>query len=235
MDKKEYMAKGNIDGTGTGIGFMERILALVNKYHFKDFLKAFTVLILIGLGVWFISNPGWVFERYDKWAEQKHERMTEIRRDNSERINLLLDKALYRMGADRIVLLELHNGTTGASGLPFEKCSATYEAVDYVRPVSNQYQNVNISLYPFTKYLKDNGYWQGKVEDLISIDKSLSYRMMSNGVESLAGCLIEGVDKPLAFLFVTYGEEGCSLDSTAVRNDVRHVAMELALLLETQK
>lgn len=229
------MAKSNIEGTGTGIGFMERILALVNKYHFKDFLKAFAVLILIGLGVWFISNPGWVFERYDRWAAERHEQLTEVRRDNSGRINLLLDKALYRMGADRVVMLELHNGTTGASGLPFEKCSATYEAVDGVPPVSDQYQNVNLSLYPFTKYLKDNGYWQGKADSLISMDKSLCYRMMSNGVGELAGCLIEGVDKPLAFLFVTYGEKGCDLDSASVRNDVRHVAMELALLLETQK
>lgn len=227
--------KDNMANTGTGLGFIERLLGLVSKYKVWDFLKAFAVLFMIAVGSFMIANPDWLFERYDRWQEARHEERMDTRRDNSTRINLLLDKALYRMESSRIVVLELHNGTTGTNGLPFAKCSATYEVVnDGIPPVSDQYQEVNLSLYPFTDYLRTNGYWYGRTESLKSIDKSLYYKMMSNGAEEFAGCLVEGIDEPLAFLFVTYDSPG-GRDSTEIRQNVRHMAMELAVMLETQK
>lgn len=225
----------NMANTGTGLGFIERLLSLVSKYRIWDFLKAFAVLFMIAASSFMIANPDWLFERYDRWAEARHNERMENRSDNSTRINLLMDKAMYRMECSRIIVLELHNGTTSSIGLPFEKCSATYEVVgEEVVPVSEQYQEVNLSLYPLTAYLKANGYWHGRTEDLRTIDKSLSYRMLSNGAEEVAGCLIEGIEKPLALMFVTYRTAGVR-DSAAIRADMMHLSMEMAVMLETQK
>ena len=61
--------------------------------------------------------------------------------------------------------------------------------------------------------------------------------MKSNGTEHFAACLIEGVDKPLAFLFVSFQEpiDPTTHDCNFVRENIRHIAMEQALLLELNK
>ena len=59
--------------------------------------------------------------------------------------------------------------------------------------------------------------------------------MKSNGTEHFAACLIEGVDKPLALLFVSFktvaNEHNCSI----IRENIRHIVLEQALLLELNK
>ena len=136
------------------------------------------------------------------------------------------------------MILELHNGLENANGLPFSKCSATYEAFELNgSPISNQYQNVNLSLMPFVNEVFRKGYWCGDVEEIAEIDKALYYKIKSNGTEHLACCLIEGVDKPLAFLFISFKHtiDPESHDCMYVRENVRHVALEIALLLELNK
>lgn len=45
----------NIDNTEKGIGFFERVLALVDKYKIRHFIKAAFVILLIAAIVGFIE------------------------------------------------------------------------------------------------------------------------------------------------------------------------------------
>lgn len=224
----------NIDNTEKGIGFFERILALVDKYKIRHFFKAAFIILLVAGVVGFIKNPFAPFEWYETWKEKQHQEQMDMRAINNEKIQHLLDKSLYKIGCDRITLLECHNGQTGNGGLPFSKCSATFEVMDNgIWPIASQYQDQQLSLIPFATHLFKIGYFCGDVSELEQYDRGLYHRMVSNGTEHFAACVIEGIDAPLAFLFISYTEP---IDGThncdEVRENIRHLAIELAVLLE---
>lgn len=222
----------------TALGWLDKGLEIVERYRLKTIFKAFVILTLIALFILFLKNPTWIFEKYEEWKRKEHTVALEQRMANSEKLHVSSEKLLYKVGADRVMILELHNGLENANGLPFSKCSATYEALEInVSPISNQYQNVNLSLMPFVNEVFRKGYWCGDVDEIAAIDKGLYYKMKSNGTEHFACCLIEGVDKPLALLFVSFKNP---IDTTAhncasVRENIRHIALEQALLLELNK
>lgn len=224
-----------IDATDKGLSFIERGLAIVEKYKIKTIFKAVFVILIAAATVGFIKNPTCVFEWYEEWKEKQHQEQMDIRTINNEKIQHLLDKSLYKIGASRILLLECHNGNSGIGGLPFNKCSATFEVMDTAFPVASQYQDQQLSLIPFSSYLFKNGYWCGDIEELESIDKGLYHRMSANNTSHFAACVIEGVDKPLAFLFVSFDELNEIHDCVLVREQIRHISLEVALLLELNK
>ncbi len=231
----QMIEKGQID---RALGWLEKGLQIVERYRLKTIFKAFFIITLIAMFIAFLKNPTWVFEQYETWKKQEHTIALEQRLANNEKLHVASEKLLYKVGADRVMILELHNGLENANGLPFSKCSATYEALELnVSPISNQYQNVNLSLMPFVNEVFRKGYWCGDVDDIAEIDKALYYKIKSNGTEHFACCLIEGVDKPLAFLFISFKDsiDYENHDCLFVRENVRHVALELALLLELNK
>ena len=218
-----------------GLNWLDRTLAIVEKYKIWTILKALLITILIALVVGFISHPTYIFDRYREYEEKQHAEAIAYRLKNNEKMHILCEKLMYRVGADRVMLLETHNSGNNLGGLPFVKASCIYEALTKdVRPLAGEYQQMQLSLLPFSTYLFQNGYWCGDVDDLLEIDKGLYYRMKGNGTEHFAACVIEGVNTPLAFLFVSFKdkpEHNCQ----DVRENIRHVALELALLLELGK
>lgn len=226
----------NLDKTEKGIGWVERLMQLVDKYSIWKFLKAFLIIIATAMLVGIISNPTYIFEKYKEWADNEHSERIEQRMKNNEKLHLKAEQLMYRVSADRVMVLELHNGLENSVGLPFSKCSATYEALNVdTQPIAEQYQNVNLSLMPFATYLFHNGYWCGDTEELAEIDRGLYYKMKANGTEHFAACLVEGVDKPLAFLFVSYQSIPDAHQCDVVRENIRHISLETALLLELNK
>jgi hypothetical protein len=224
-----------MEKTEKGIGFLEKIMVLVDKYSIFQFIKGFFVLLITSMIIWFISNPTYIFEKYTEYSSKIHSERLETRMKNNERLHILSEKLLYKINADRVLILELHNGLSSNSGLPFAKCSATYEALnDGVQPISDQYQDVNLSLIPFATELFNKGYWCGDTEKLEMIDRGLTYKMLSNGTEHFAACVIEGIDKPLAFIFVSFKSKP-DHDCRIVQENIHATALELALLLELNK
>lgn len=226
----------NIDNTERGLGILDKVLGMVEKYKIKTIFKGIFIILLIAGTIGFISNPTYIFEKYKEWEDLQHKEQLELRLQNTNKINNLLDKSLYKMDVDRIVLLECHNGNVGIGGLPFAKATATFEVLnDETYPVAQQYQGVNLSLMPFASYLFEKGYWCGDTEDLKSIDKSLYHKIAGNGTEHFAACVIEGVDSPLAFLFVSFNKIEDEHNCKEIRENLRHLSLEIALLLELGK
>lgn len=216
-----------------GLNWFEKALNIVEKYKFKTIFKAVIYMLIIAATIGFIKNPTWVFDKYKEWAETKHDAEMDLRHQNSEKINQLCKNLLYKTNADRVMILELHNGNTGEGGLPFSKMTATYEQIDYnVMPIANQYQGTTLSLMPFVIDLMHRGYWCGDTEMIDEIDRSFCYRLKSEHIQHMASCIIEGVDKPLGILVVTYDELPASHNCQEVRENIRHCALEFALLLE---
>ena len=219
-----------------GLNWLDRGLSMVEKYKLKTIFKAFFIILLVSVLVGFISNPTFVFEQYKKWEDKQHTELIEKRLANNEKIHLTCERLMYKVGADRVMLLELHNGGSNIAGLPFLKASCIYEAMNEgVYPIADQYQQQQLSLIPFSSYLAQHTHWCGEVEDLESIDKTLHYRMMANGTKHFAAKCIHGVNTPVAFIFVSFSNVPEGHDCERVREEIRHAALEIALLLELNK
>lgn len=226
----------NIQDTSTALGWFEKVLDLADKYRIRTVLKSVFIILLIAGTVGFIKNPTWIFEKYQDWQDKQHIEKLAHRLEHNEKLHIMTEKLMYKVNADRVLLLELHNGNTGLGGFPFAKCSATYEALnDGIVPVANQYQELNLSLMPFATKLFDDGYWCGDTQDLKDIDKALCYRMLGNDTSHFAGILIQGVDKPLAFLFVKFKDVGAEHDCDEIKRIIEENAFQIALLLELNR
>ena len=219
-----------------GINVVDKALQMVEKYKLRTIFKGcFIILVISGLFA-FLNNPTWIFEKYEAWKDKQHQEEMDIRTVNNDKIQHLIEKSLYKIGADRITILELHNGNSGIGGLPFTKCSATFEYMDDgIQPIANQYQDQQLSLIPFASHLFKEGYWCGDISLLQEYDRALYHRMKANGTEHFAAAVIEGVDKPLALIFVSFGEVGEEHNCKYVREQIRHITLEIALLLELNK
>lgn len=226
----------NLENTEKGLSFLDKALAMVEKYKITTILKGAFIVLLVAATVGFIQHPTYIFEKYKEWSDMEHSQKMEQRLRNNEKLHLKAEQLMYRVGADRVIILECHNGLENSVGVPFAKCSATYEALNIgVKPVADQYQNVNLSLMPFASFLSQKGYWCGSVDELAEIDRGLYYKMLSNNTTHFAACIIEGVDKPLAFMFVSFSAIDDNHKCEEIREAVRHIALEAALLLELNK
>ena len=220
-----------------GLNWLEKGLSIVEKYKITTVLKGIFIILLVAATIGFIQNPTWAFEQYENWKEKQHSEKLERRLVNNEKIHILAEKLLYKVNADRVMVLELHNGLSSNSGLPFAKCSATYEAInDGIHPVADQYQDVNLSLMPFATKLIEQNYWCGDVTQLKEVDRALCYRMLGNDTAHLAGCVIRGVDEqPLAFLLIKFKKIEEEHSCETVKDIINHNALQFALLLELNK
>ena len=226
----------NMNDTEKGLGVIDKALEMVQKYKMVTIFKAIFIIILAAATIGFVNHPTWVFEKYQEWENKQHTQKLTHRLEHNEKLHILTEKLLYRVNADRVLLLELHNGNSGLGGFPFAKCSATYEALnDGIVPVADQYQELNLSLMPFAHKLFQEGYWCGDTQDLKEIDKALCYRMLGNDTSHFAGVVIQGVDKPIAFLFVKFKNVGTEHNCVEIKRIISDNALQIALLLELNK
>lgn len=223
-----------IDNTDSVISWLERFLKLLKEYGpIKILISMFLIAFISGF-LYLVFNPTIVFEIYDEWKLRQHNELMEQRMDMAPKIQNTIDKLTYKVGASRSVVLEMHNGSSGVGGLPFTKCTATYEGLNIgSTPVAQDYQEQNLSLLPFATFLFNRGYWCGDTEELLGIDRTLYHKMKANKTEHFAACVIKGVDKPLAFLIVSFDElPNEQHKCEEIREYIRHAAMELAVFIE---
>lgn len=222
------------ENMNNGLGWLERCLKIIDGYKFKTIFKAIILIMAISFTVGFINNPTYFFEKYKEWDTQKHKQALDTRMKNNTQIQLSIEKLLYKTNAKRVVLLELHNGITSNGNLPFAKCSATYEALNNnVAPVSDQYQNRNLTLMPFATELFKTHYFCGDTEELLKIDKGLYYQFKRNETEHFACSLVQGLETPLAILLVSFDDvNGTTHNCNEIHNIIHQTCLELALLCE---
>lgn len=226
----------NIDNTEKGIGWIERLMQLVDKYSIFQFAKAFVILLIISILVCFIANPSWIFEKYENWKEDNHKIEMVTSEKNSVLIQTEVESLLWRTNADRVILLSYHNTKKSLAGVPYIYLTAVNEYFrDGVAPVAEGYSSVKTSLYPMINYLSANNFFCGDIAELRKIDKALAYRMEGNDVKHLAMLQIES-DIPLGVLVVTFTEPvEVNHNCEDVEKQLRKSALKLGVLMENKR
>lgn len=122
----------------------------------------------------------------------------------TEEVDLVLAEILKETGADRVNLVQYHNGGRGINKQAFLKMSITNEQVKFgvkafISDFKDQFRSV---LAYFVKELHDNGEcYISDVEDLKNIDNSMYDYMKGKGIESKFGIAIKDrEDMVIAFV-----------------------------------
>jgi hypothetical protein len=166
--------------------------------------------------------------------EKIHDYEMNLRMENSGRLNNVVMQLMYETNADRVLLAEYHNGSSNISGIPFLKWSVTFEAFrdEMGFGIANEYQQQQITLYPFITHIGENYLYRGFVEtDLKAIDKSYAYKLMSNKVEYIiVSQIVNNKGSKCGMLILEYTNASV-VDEYVVKQRLHGASQECAALL----
>lgn len=188
-----------------GLSFLERVIKIVDKYGLPRIFKAILVIVAFFVVIYNGSNVSNIVEYVLKKQEIEHSEALEYRRKISPKIELCLSQLLLNSGGDRAFILEMHNGTSNVSGLPFYYGEMTYERVtNRTYHIDEDYRNLNLSRFPFIYYLDEHNSWHGSIDELSKIDDKISMRLKSNDVTYAFFDCLHGMETPIGFIGLTF-------------------------------
>lgn len=204
QETTEETPAGRVNAT---MSWVDKFLKMINKYSVKKILQAMLLLfLLVFLGL-FTFKPEKIFETYENYRERTHNERMDRRTNNTPLIQNELDNLRVRYNASWVSVWELHNNTNNLDGLPFIFASLNYESMNPgLIPIAEQFDNVRLSLYPLSTYLREHEMWYGDVEGLKEIDYSAYYRAKALGISYVGFKLMQVEGAPNAVLSFAYVE-----------------------------
>ena len=229
---------------GEQLGFLEKVIKIINKY---GLFKVFQALCVIGIFVYLMYNAHTIgqsvqgivrneIETHAEKIEQEHNDALEIRKKIKPDIDKALKEALVSLDADRVFVMEMHNGNNNTSGLPFVYGEMTYEQVrSGIGHIDDDYINLNLSRFSFPLYLEKEHIWQGSMEELANIDDKLAKRLSSNEVTYIAITHIHGVDNLLGYFGITYCNNKQPKPIKDIVAQLTMTTQQLAIMLDANR
>lgn len=214
-----------------GIGFLQRLIALQNKYGFFSIIKGLFILLLSGYVVFFALNPTYLLEKIENTKTEQHEDAIAKRIKSDAEIRLILERLLNNSDAGRSWLIEFHNGSSNVgSGLPFLFGSMRLEATkEGILGVEEEYTDFSLSRYPLLSRVLEDGFFYGNIEEIKPLDQKLYFKMKSNNVTEVALLAIYKGNSPLGIVGLTY----CNtpMEAQKVGMLIRKAGIQIATLL----
>lgn len=203
------MAKTKPD-IDSGLSWLERILQLCKGYGVFNILKGLFILSMLSLTLRICYNPSFLFDKYTDYMTQRHAKELHERTEYDQQIKSLLPVYLYKYHADRVWIIQYHNGIMDwqHGTMRFELCN------DEVESIKNQYNDFNLTWINLPYYLKTNEVFIGDMVKLDSIDSTLYTQLKKNNVQYLACTIIkDNSGYPIGILGVTWKNIPPNIDS----------------------
>lgn len=163
---------------------------------------------------------------------EAHDRAVEKRYENSPKIDQILNEVLYKYGADRVCVVEMHNGTKNVAGLPFIYGEMTYEVCrDGILPVDADYTQFNLSRLSFPTFMFEHNAYCGGMSDLGRIDDKFAERLLVNNSTFLCGYTLHGADNVIGYFGVIWCG-GYPNETVQLMKDLSAYAQKLSILLD---
>lgn len=168
------------------LGLMDRMNTFIKKNGLKGTFTSLLTLFIASTMGYFIFNPNVIFEHFEQYSERKHEEGIKKRLQAYPEIRTLLLQCKNDINANRVFILEAHNGGTNLSHLPF-----LYADLTQIEPkgkfdyIEQEYQNIRLSRFPWTTYIIEHGSWYGDISECMDEDPELYYRLQKEGVVSM--------------------------------------------------
>lgn len=166
--------------------------------------------------------------------KKTHDELIKRRMKVSPKINDVLKDMLISLDADRVAVCEMHNGTNNLSGLPFLFADMAYEVDAHgVEDISDEYKNTNLSRYPIIGKHYEEGIYLSTVDGIEEEDPRFAMKLRIGKTAYFAGIVIRGINNPLGFLTVTYGENSVVPKKEHIIQELTKGAQIISSLLDS--
>lgn len=193
------------NNVGNTIGWVERLTNLLKKSGLQNIILTILVLFVVTVAAQFVFNPEGIIEKYEEINEKRHTEAVIKRLENEPEIRANLISLKNELQADRVYILETHNGGTNLAGLPFLYVDLTYaEPKSSLTWLESEYKNVRLSRYPWATELYQNSYYSEPVDYLKNLDPELYFRLTSENVSYMAAIMMYGKNNPSGVIGVVY-------------------------------
>jgi hypothetical protein len=163
---------------------------------------------------------------------EAHDRAVEKRYANSPKIDKIMSEVLYKYGADRVCIVEMHNGTKNVAGLPFIYGEMTYEVCrDGILPVDSDYTQFNLSRLSFPIFMFEHNAFCGSMNEVNRIDDKFAERLLVNNSTYLCGYTLHGSTNVIGYFGVIWCG-GAPDETNQLMKDLAVYAQKLAILLD---
>lgn len=178
------MTKTNPD-INSGLTWLEKIMKLYKKYGMMSILKGLIILVLLSITLRICYNPTFIFDKYTEYMTQKHNKELYERSEYDQRVKNLLPIYLYKYHADRVWIVQYHNGI-----MNWQHGTMRFELCDHgIESIKSQYNNFNLSWINLPYYLKEHEVFIGDLSKLGSIDPTLVTQFEKNKIKYIA-CIV---------------------------------------------
>lgn len=215
----------NID---SGVSWIGIILKYLKKYGFFNIIKSCILLILIGFSLKIAYQPAFLFDKYTEYMNLKHIAEKEVRMKNDTEIRTLLPEILEKLKADRVWIVQYHNGTSdwNFGSMRFELCASNVESIKW------HYDNFHLSWLELPNYLRINRYYINSVDNLEEVDCALHDMLKKRGIKFFAAVEIADKTEPLGILGCTWEE--IPINISDVRAVLNRYSGKLEILIPPQ-
>lgn len=193
------------NNAGNVIGWLEKILSLVKKAGIQNIILSILLLFIVIVVGQVAFNPAGFIKRIETVQHEQHQRAIEKRIDATSKIRETMLDFKGESKADRVFVLEAHNGGQNLNNLPFLYVDLTYaEPRASASWLLDEYINVRLSRYPCALKLYDETYIMLPVEDIKPFDPELYYRLQKDGVQYLCMMMLYSGKEPIGAIGGSY-------------------------------
>lgn len=230
---EENVKKQKAEVSAESVNSFERVMTVLGKYGPLKTLYGLVMLVLFSFMVYIASNPGIIFEKYEKYVSEVHNASIDYRMESAPMIRTYLNQLSAEAGAERAYILEFHNGKSNPSGLQWQYGDLTF-INDGTDDISDEIQNVSLSRYNFANIVHDNGYWIGGIEELMTLDERFYNRMRLNDGKYFAFQMMYGGNmREIGILGVTFMEDEVeNIDRRHIATIIHKYASSISPLLD---
>lgn len=228
---------------GEQLGFLEQVIKTIKKYGLGMIFKALTIILLFTYvmvhgadllddTIRSISIKAVQQEQIER--QNLHDAALTKRREIKPKVDKLLLNTLNTLNADRCFVLEMHNGTNNVSGLPFLYGEMTYDVVsEGTHHIDDEYTSLLLSRFKLPNYLRAENVWQGRVDELKTIDNKFYHKLKANDASYLAIIQIHGIKNELGFFGITYCNDKEPKSPEIIFKQLLVVSQKLSTLLDS--
>lgn len=172
-------------------------------------------------------------KRTEEATQKHHANLVKKRFEVGPFISNELKNLLINLDADRAAILEMHNGTNNASGLPFIYGDMVYEEISpNVGFASDEFKNFNLAKLPFVALHYAERTWIGSVDEIEKDDPYFAAKLRVVEVNYGAFVILEGINGPLGFLTLFFKDEKKHPSKAKIIAELNHSSQILSTLLD---
>lgn len=221
------MADLNEEKVTTTLNWIERIGEMLKKHGLQNIIMTIMVLFLTVVVGRFVLNPESLFYKFEEIKQKNHTESVLKRINNEPKIREAIMNLRVELNADRVYILETHNGGENLSSLPFLYVDLTYaEPKNQAVWMEDEYKNVRLSRYPWASEVFKSTYWSDNISNMIELDPELYYRLTNEKAVFMAVLMLYGTYNPCGVVGVVYTSDNHPSD-----DEIRRVLMRYGTTL----